>query len=126
MSSSKIFPFQPKRDVNECHFCLPQLRDVIHLNLSICIVHERDSSFKGIPIVQINWITWAFPKHLMEGLSRHKASLIGHKNQAKFENDCISRSGHRFKITQPNSMILVSFSSAEDDLANYVKKRRNF
>ena len=34
------------------------------------------------------------------------------KNQAKFENDCISRSGHRFKITQPNLLILVSFSSA--------------
>ena len=34
MSSSKIFPFQPKLDANECHFCLPQLRAVIHLTLS--------------------------------------------------------------------------------------------
>ena len=50
----------------------------------------------------------------MEGFSRHNSSLIGRKTQAKFENDCISRSGHRFKITQPNLMILVSFSSAKD------------
>ena len=56
----------------------------------------------------------------MEALSRHNSSLIGRKNQAKFENDCISRSGHRFKITQPNLMILVSFSSAEDALSNDV------
>ena len=42
------------------------------------------------------------------------------KNQAKFENDCISRNGHRIKITQPNLMILVSFSSAEDVLSKDV------
>ena len=47
---------------------------------------------------------------------------LGRKNQAKFENDCISRSGHRFKITQPNLMILVSFSSVEDALSNDVNK----
>ena len=58
----------------------------------------------------------------MEALSRHNSSLIGRKNQAKFENDCISRSGHRFKITQPNLMIFLSFSSAEDPLSNNVKK----
>ena len=57
----------------------------------------------------------------MEGVFRHNSSVIGRKNQAKFENDCISRSGHRFKITQPNLMILVSFSSAEDALSNDVK-----
>ena len=49
----------------------------------------------------------------MEGFSRHNSSHISRKNQAKFENDCISRSGHRFKITQQNLMILVSFSFAE-------------
>ena len=64
----------------------------------------------------------ASPKHLMEALSRHNSSLIGRKNQAKFENDFITRSGHRFKITQPNLMILVSFSSAEGALSNNVKK----
>ena len=58
----------------------------------------------------------------MEALSRHNSSLIGCKIQAKLENDCILRSGHRFKITQPNLMILVSFSSAEDALSNDVKK----
>ena len=62
----------------------------------------------------------ASPKHLMEGFSRHNSSLIGRKYQAKFENDCISRSGHRFKITQPNLMILISFSFAEDVTYNDV------
>ena len=56
----------------------------------------------------------------MEGFSQHNSSLIGRKNQAKVENGCISRSGHRFKITQPNLMIKVSFSSAEDALSNDV------
>ena len=58
----------------------------------------------------------------MKGISRYNSTLIGRKNQAKFENDCISRNWHRIKITQPNSMILVSFSSAEDALTNDVKK----
>ena len=53
-------------------------------------------------------------------LSRQNSSLIGHKYPAKFENDCISRSVHRFKITQPNLTILVSFSSAEYVLSNDV------
>ena len=56
------------------------------------------------------------PKHHMKGHSRHNSSLIGRENQAKFENDCVSRNGHRIQITQPNSMILVSFSCAEDAL----------
>ena len=34
------------------------------------------------------------------------------KNQAKFENDCVLKNGHKIKITQSNLMILVSFSSA--------------
>ena len=44
----------------------------------------------------------------MEALSRHNSSLIG------------------LKITQPNSMILVSFSSAGDALFNDVKKNEFF
>ena len=36
-------------------------------------------------------------------------SLVAKIIQAKFENDCIPRSGDRFKITQPNLMILASF-----------------
>ena len=54
----------------------------------------------------------------MEGLSRYNSTVIGRKTQAKFENDCVSRNGNRIKITQPNSMILLSFSSAEDVLTN--------
>ena len=61
----------------------------------------------------------------MNGHSRHNSLLIGHKYQAKFENDSVSRNGHRIKITQPNSMILVSFSSAEDALFNDVKKKND-
>ena len=56
----------------------------------------------------------------MEGFSLHNSSLIGRKNQAKFENDGILRNGHKIKITQPNVMILVSFFSAEDALSNDV------
>ena len=46
-----------------------------------------------------------------------------HRSQksSKIWNDCVSRNGHRIKITQPNSMILVSFSSADDALFNDVK-----
>ena len=40
---------------------------------------------------------WASTKHRMEGFSLHNSSLIGRKNQAKFENDSISRNGHRIK-----------------------------
>ena len=58
----------------------------------------------------------------MDCLSRQNSSLIGPKNPAKFESDCISRSVHRFKITQLNLTILVSISSAEDVLYNDVKK----
>ena len=47
-----------------------------------------------------------------------QSTLIGRRNQAKFENHCVSRNAHRIKIAQPNSMILVSFSSAEDALFN--------
>ena len=58
----------------------------------------------------------------MEGnVRRYNSTLIRRKNQAKFEYDSVSRNGHKIKITQPNSMILVSFSSAEDVLFNDVK-----
>ena len=85
--------------------------------------------FCGSPLIHGSFVTtdqWASPKHLMEALSRHNSSFIGRKNQAKFFNDCISRSGHRFKITQPNLMILVSFSFVEDALSNDVKKYEIF
>ena len=69
---------------------------------------------------------WASPKHHMKGLSRYNSTLIGRKNQAKYENDCVSRNGHKIKIAQPNSMILVSFSFAEDALFNDVSKYDTF
>ena len=58
----------------------------------------------------------------MEGLSQYNSMLVCCKNQAKFENDSVSRNDHEIKISQPNSMFLVSFSSAEDALLNDVKK----
>ena len=81
--------------------------------------------FGGSPLIRgnkRNMDQWASTKHHMEGFFRHNSSLIGRKNQAKFENDCISRNWHRIKITQTNLMILVSFSSAKDALSNDVKK----
>ena len=83
----------------------------------------------GSPLISVSFVAtdqWASTKHRMEGLSRHNSLLIGRKNPAKFENDCISRKGHRIKIAQPNSMILVSFSSAEDALSNDVNKHNTF
>ena len=69
----------------------------------------------------LTWINGLSQKHHVEGLSRYNSMLIGRKNQVKFENDSVSRNGHKIKITQPNSMILVLFSSAEDALFNDVK-----
>ena len=85
--------------------------------------------FCGSPLIRVSFVAtdqWASPKHLMEALSRQNSSLIGRKIQAKFESDCISRSGHRCKITEPNVIILVSFFSAEDALSNGVKKYEIF
>ena len=54
-----------------------------------------------------------FPQNTtMKGHSQHNPTLIGRKNQTKFENDCVLTNGHRIKITQLNLMIVVSFSSA--------------
>ena len=68
----------------------------------------------------------AYTIHRTECLSRQNPSLIRRKKPAKFENDCISRNGRRIKSTEPNLMILVSFSSAEDALSNDVKKYTTF
>ena len=64
---------------------------------------------------------WASTGRCMDGQSRQNYSLIRPQNPTKFENDRIFRNGHRIKITQPNLMILVSFSSAEDALSKDVK-----
>ena len=65
----------------------------------------------------VNTDQWASPKHHMKGHSRYNSSLTGRK----FENGGVSRNGHRIKLTLPNSMILVSISSAEDALFKDVK-----
>ena len=62
----------------------------------------------------------------MEGHSQHNPSLIGRKNQAEFENDCVLTNGHRIKITQWNLMILVSFSSTEVTWFEDVKRYGTF
>ena len=81
----------------------------------------------GSPLIRVSFVAtyqWASTQHHMEGLSQHNSSLIS-KNPAKFENYCISRNGHRIKFTQPNLMILVSLSSAENVLSNDVNKHNN-
>ena len=78
-------------------------------------VSTKETRFNGIPHGII-----------MKGYSRHKSSLIGRKNRANFGNDRTSRNGHRIKTTQPNLMILVSFSSAEDVWSNDVNKYNTF
>ena len=78
-------------------------------------VATKDTRINGLP-----------HNTIMEGFSRHNSLLIGRKNQAKSENNCISRSGHRFKTTQPNLMILVSFSSVEYALSNDVTNSNTF
>ena len=78
-------------------------------------VSTKETRFNGIP-----------QRIVMKGYSRHNSALIGRKNRAKFENDRISRNGHRIKTTQPNLMILVSFSSAENVWSNDVNKYNTF
>ena len=86
-----------------------------------CSVEAHCSVFLLLP--RINGL----PQNaIMDGLSRHNSSLIGRKNPAKFETYSISRNGHRIKITQPNLMILVSFSSVEYAWCNDMKKHNTF
>ena len=88
---------------------------IIKFDWVILIRVNKRNTFNGIP-----------QSIIMKGYSRHNSSLIGRKNRAKFENDCISRNGHRMKTTQPNLMILVTFSSAEDVWSNDVIKYNTF
>ena len=106
MSSSKNFPFQPKQDVNECHFCLPQLRAVIHLTLSMRIAHEQVSSVRNAHcrIDQVNWITahnYGEPKWYLFSPEKEKfrASTLPRKMCP------------RKQTTKPKLLILVSFFS---------------
>ena len=91
-----------------------------------CVRKSLPKVFLGSPLIRgdkRNTDQWASTKDHMEGFSLHNSSLIGNNNQANLENDCISRNGHRIKITQPNLMILVSFFFAEDALSNSEEKK---
>ena len=82
------------------------------------------ATYARFPLTLFLFLTrnqWASPKNHMKGHSWHNYSLISRKNQANFGNYCVSRNWHRIKITKPNSMILVSFHSAEDALFTEVK-----
>ena len=48
----------------------------------LVLVLQKSSQFK-----KRNTDEWASTNHHMEGFSRHNSSLIGGKNQAKFENE---------------------------------------
>ena len=55
----------------------------------------------GSPLFRVSFVATdqrASTKHRMEGLSRHNSSLTGCKNRVKFENDRLSRNGHRIKL----------------------------
>ena len=101
------------------------------MSKALCLGKAFHKVFWGSPLIRgnkRNTDQWSATKHHMEleGFSRHNSSLIGRKNQANVFNDFISRNRHRIRITQPNLIILVSFSSAVDALSNDVKKTKNF
>ena len=85
----------------------------------------------GILLNRVSFVDteqWLPQNTTMKGHSQHNHSLIGGKNQAKFENDCVLTNGHtcRSKITQSNLMILVSFSSASVAWFEDVKRYGTF
>ena len=57
----------------------------------------------------------AYESHSLHNLRSSVAKIMQNLKMT------VSRNGHRFKIAQPNLIILVSFSSAEDALFNDVK-----
>ena len=70
-------------------------RIMLRMAFHCCVLGEAHWSVSTIE-------TWfnRIPKGIiMKGYSRHNSSLIGCKNRAKFENDRISRNGHRIKTT---------------------------
>ena len=73
--------------------------------------------FWGSPLIRVNkrnTVQRDSPKYYNERLFPTQFFAHRSQNRAKFENDRISRNGHRIKTTQANLMILVLFSSAED------------
>ena len=120
---------KPNRQIGLIFLCLSRLSGKSQLFLAhMCLIFatdERTSCREWPFICQFPLLLYLLltringlpaPNHHMKGLSRCNYMLIGRKNQAKFENGCVLRNGCKIKITQPISMILVSFSSVEDAL----------
>ena len=88
----------------------------------LCRENPSIMVFCGSPLIRVSFVAtdqWASPKRRIWKTFPDTilcSSLA--KIKAKFENQI----GHRFKNTQPNLMILVSSSSAEDALSNNVNK----
>ena len=85
-----------------------------------CFVEAHWSVFLLLP--RINGL----PQNKWKSFPDTKLRSLVVKIKRNLKIDCISKSRHRFKITQPNLMILVSFFSAEDALSNDVKKDEIF
>ena len=52
----------------------------------------------------------------------HYPCLKCHENEEKFDNDHVLKNDHRLKITQPISMILVSFFSEDNVISDEIQK----
>ena len=70
---------------------------------SVIFCHKLLFSAYAVSFVDTD--QWASPNH---HLWKAFPDIILRSLVAKFENDCISRNGHRLKITQPHLMILVT------------------
>ena len=110
MSRPRNVPSHLKQDVNECHFGLPQLWAVIHLTLSMRVVHERVSGVK-MRFDKVNWITaHNEPKwHLFTPGLRWKlwVSTLYHKMRP------------RKQTTEPKLLTLVSYFFLSWEIASY-------
>ena len=71
------------------------------------VFHNYGVLWKPICVSFVATDQWASPNTLWKAFPDTILRSSGRKNQAKFENDCISRGGHRFKITLPKLVILV-------------------
>ena len=106
---------------NFAWFLRPMSKELCREKPSIwCFVEAHWSVFLLLP--RINGL----PQNKWKSFPDTKLRSLVVKIKRNLKIDCISKSRHRFKITQPNLMILVSFFSAEDALSNDVKKDEIF
>ena len=59
------------------------------------------------------------------GQKSHNPWMKCHEIEENIENYYVSRNDHRIKITQPISMILVSFFSEDNVLSDEINKIKN-